>query len=132
MGAEIIGIGTDIVDIARIEAVYQKFSQKFLARIFTRQEQENALKKGNVISYYAKRFAAKEACFKACGFGIGQGAQWLDIEITATELGQPILAIQGRMLTHLQQKYHLTKPPSCHISVSDTQALAQAFVILTK
>lgn len=128
----IIGIGTDLIEIERIRQSVQRFQDRFIRRIFTEFEQEKAVKYSDPAPYFAKRFAAKEACFKACGFGIGQGAQWQDVEISATDYGQPLLLVSGQTLTLLCQQHRLDSPPQFALSLTDSQEMAQAFVILSR
>lgn len=128
----IIGVGTDLIEISRIRDSIQRFHDRFIQRIFTDLERQKSAKYADPAPYFAKRFAAKEACFKACGFGIGQGAQWLDVEISATDLGQPLLLVSGQTLAFLCQRHGLKSPPNFALSLTDSQEMAQAFVILSQ
>jgi holo-[acyl-carrier protein] synthase len=130
----IIGIGTDIVELKRIEGLLQKFGEKFCARIFTKLENERAQKidvAANKIRYYAKRFAAKEAFSKACGTGIGRGLDFCDIEIDNDSLGKPFIRVLNGKNVFLKENF------GCddiffHLSLSDEKLLAQAFVVIEK
>lgn len=127
----IIGLGTDIVEISRIEKLLQRFGSRFKKRLFTENEQAYCAQKAPVaLARYAKRFAAKEACLKALGTGRNHGIKWRDINVTRTELGQPILELSGKCLEialkHLGPNQHL----KAYVSLSDTKTLAQATVIL--
>lgn len=124
----IYGIGTDIVDIRRIESL---LNNKFIARCFTDAEQirasdiKDARKR---IAYYAKRYAAKEACAKALGCGIGSGAGLKDIECLNNENGAPVLMLYGAALKTCQTLAPDTKPL---ISLSDERDYAIAYVVIS-
>ncbi len=127
----IVGLGTDIVEISRIQHLYEKFGERFLTRLFTEKEQAYCAQKPFAeMARYAKRFAAKEACLKALGTGRSQGIKWRDVEVTRTDLGQPTLTLSGKCLeiatARLTPEYIL----KAHLSLSDTESLAQATVIL--
>src|SRR5690606_22856021 len=94
-GFVIIGIGTDIVDIRRIERTIARFGERFLDRIFTAKERARAERKANRVETYAKRFAAKEACAKALGTGFRQGVFFRDIGVVNLPSGKPTLALTG-------------------------------------
>ncbi len=122
----IIGIGTDIVNINRIEKLYHQFGTRFINRIFTPYEQAQAQKYGNGFAFYAKRFAAKEAFVKALGCGMGAKASWTDIEVKNTATGAPFLSVTGRAKTSLSEK---SAHPVIHLSLSD-DTFAIAFVMI--
>lgn len=94
----IVGIGTDIVQIRRIALIRKRYGQRFIRRIFTQNEQNatQELSEEMKDAFYAKRFAAKEAFSKALGFGIGEKAGWLDIEVVTNQHGAPLLNITGQ------------------------------------
>ena len=129
----IIGIGTDLVQVSRIEATLQKFGPAFEEKVFTLFERERAkrypLKKQ--ASFYAKRFAAKEAFSKALGSGIGSEAFFQDIEIQNDEKGAPFFKLRGKALDSLNQKVGTTKV-KIHLSLSDEKEFATAFVIIER
>jgi len=115
-------IGVDIVKISRIAELIAKQGDRFLQRIFTRAEIEAANKYGDEhkrISYYAKRFAAKEAVAKAIGTGIGEHLAFTDIEISNLPNGQPVVRVKG----HADKQFS--------ISLSDEDDYAVGFVIVT-
>lgn len=122
----LIGIGTDIIEIKRIDKLCRRFKQRFTKRVFTSAECESAKKQTNPAAFYAKRFAAKEAFSKALGCGIGTMAKWTDIEIQNTPAGQPVLKITGTALKTLSQK---VSNPVVHVSLTDDK-FAAAFVII--
>ena len=123
----ILGIGTDITDIRRIE----KFlDDRFIKRCFTEAEQQYCESKrpgGTHINAYARRFAAKEATAKALGCGIGAKAALLEIEVTNDKNGKPNLTLHGAALKTLQA---LGKSPTTHLSLSDEPPMALAFVVI--
>ena len=127
----IIGLGTDIVEISRIQKLYETFGKRFLSRLFTKNEQAYcAQKKQEEVARYAKRFAAKEACLKALGTGRSQSIKWRDIDVTRTALGQPTLLLSGKCLEIANAHLKPGQILKAHVSLSDTKDLAQATVIL--
>jgi holo-[acyl-carrier protein] synthase len=134
----IIGTGSDICDIRRIEQSLAKFGARFEARVFTDREQAKARsrkgdsKRNGIASTYAKRFAAKEACGKALGTGVGAGGGifWRDIEVVNLPSGKPTLKLTGnalKMLQHLTPKGH---EAVIHLTLTDEYPQAQALVII--
>ena len=104
----IIGIGTDIIDIRRIEKVLARHGARFLKRVFTEEERAYAERRPrNFAATLAKRFAAKEACAKALGTGLGQGVSWQDIGVVRGKFGPPSLKLKGKAIEHLAR---LTPP----------------------
>lgn len=127
----IIGTGTDIVQIPRIEKLMEQFGEKFAARWFTDEEQQAASRYGAdnkqaIAAHYAKRFAAKEACAKALGTGFRNGINFTDISVSNDEHGKPSLTLSGKALEHLQS---LGKNITLHLSLSDDYPTAIAMVI---
>lgn len=124
----IIGIGTDVVQIKRLALVRKRYGQKFIRRIFTAGEQQAAalLTEAQRDSFYAKRFAAKEAFSKALGTGIGAKAGWLDIEVIRNEAGAPSFNLTGQAKKTLEQKCSSSR---VFLSLSD-DLVATAFVII--
>ena len=126
----ILGIGSDIVDIRRIERTVARYGDRFIARIFTDTERAKAARRADPIPTYAKRFAAKEACAKALGTGFAAGVYFRDIGVVNLPSGQPTLALTGGALTRLQA---LTPPgmtPRIHVTITDEPPLAQVFVMI--
>ena len=91
----IIGVGTDLIDIRRIERTLERFGDRFLSRVYTREERARAERRIDRAAAYAKRYAAKEACAKALGTGFRQGVYWRDIGVFNRPTGQPILELSG-------------------------------------
>jgi holo-[acyl-carrier protein] synthase len=124
----ILGIGTDIVDIRRIERL---LNDRFIARCFTPAEQAYANTKSDEavrLNVYAKRYAAKEACAKALGCGIGKKAGLLEIECVPDKTGAPQLQLAGSALETLKAK---NENANLHISLSDEPPYALAFVVIS-
>lgn len=127
----IIGIGTDLVDIRRIERTIARFGDRFLDRVFTAKERARAERRRNRVPTYAKRFAAKEACAKALGTGFRAGVFFRDIGVVNLPTGQPTLALTGGAKARLAA---LTPPgftPRIHLALTDEWPLAQAFVVIS-
>lgn len=98
----IVGLGTDLVAIPRLEAVLARHPERFLARVFTPAEREECLGRPRPAVHLAARFAAKEAAMKALGTGWGAGVHWHDIEIRSTERTPPLLALSGAARRHAE------------------------------
>ncbi|HST95948.1 MAG TPA: holo-ACP synthase [Microvirga sp.] len=126
----IIGIGSDLCDIRRIERSIERFGDRFTHRIFTQGERARSDRRAARAPSYARRFAAKEACAKALGTGLSHGVFWRDMEIVNLSSGQPTLRLTGGALDRLRS---LTPPGHeavLHVSLTDDPPLAQAFVII--
>lgn len=126
----IIGIGSDLIDVRRIEQTLEKYGDRFIKRLFTKTEQAKAAKRVNPAATYAKRFAAKEACSKALGTGMNKGVFFKDMGVVNLPSGQPTLELTGGALKRLQA---LTPPGMksvIHLSITDELPLAQAYVII--
>lgn len=133
----IIGIGSDICDIRRVEKTLAKFGSKFEQRVFSAGEQKKARsRKGkgrnSTASTYAKRFAAKEACGKALGTGVGAGGgiYWKNIEVVNLPGGKPTLKLTGGALRALQYLTPKGHEAVVHVSLVDEHPIAQAFVVI--
>lgn len=117
------GLGTDIIEIDRIEKVVSQYGQKFLDRLFTSHEQEYCKKYRNPIQHYAGRFAAKEAISKALGSGISKELAWTDIEIINDEQGKPQVYLSPEVRSHFSD-------PTIHLSISHSKKYATAVAII--
>lgn len=127
----IVGIGTDLVDIRRIERTIGRFGERFLGRIFTDKERARAERKANRAATYAKRFAAKEACAKALGTGFRSGVFFRDIGVVNLPSGRPTLDLTGGAAARLAA---LTPPGflvRIDLALTDEWPLAQAFVVIS-
>jgi len=124
----ILGIGTDIIEIKRVEQLLTRFGNRFWKRILTASEQavfhqKNDFAKSN---FLAKRFAAKEAVSKALGTGIAQGITFHDIEIKRNQFGKPLVMLHNIAL-HIAQKHNAT---NIHLSLSDEHTMIVAFAVI--
>lgn len=126
----LIGIGSDIIEIPRIAKSIQRFSERFLDRVFTPGERLRSDNRADPPASYAKRFAAKEAFVKALGLGISNGILWRDVEVVNISTGQPTIHVHGRAAELLAEKVRPYNKVVVHVSLSDTAELAQAFVVL--
>ena len=125
----IVGIGTDLCDIRRIERSLDKYHARFANRIFTKVEQEYCEPKSSKASYYAKRFAAKEAVAKAIAGPMTGHLKWKDVEVVNDPSGRPRIALHNgakERLDSLTPKGHIGH---VHISLTDDYPYAQAFAI---
>ena len=122
----IYGIGTDIVEVSRIEASIIQFGHDFAKRILAESELASYEKSAIKPRFLAKRFAAKEAFSKALGTGLRAPATFQNIAVSHDDLGKPILILAGELQAFLTVK----KIVQMHISISDEKNLAAAFVVL--
>lgn len=130
-GMIILGIGSDLIDVRRVEDILARYGDRFIQRIFTETEQAKAQRRVNPAATYAKRFAAKEACSKALGTGLSQGVFFRDMGVVNLTTGQPTLQLTGGALTRLQVMTPKGMTPSIHLTITDELPLAQAFVMIT-
>ena len=126
----IFGIGTDIVNIKRMEKSLRRNGDAFKKRIFSKNEIIYCERKKNPSTFYAKRFAAKEALSKALGTGIRKGINFKNIEISNNKLGKPSIKLSGSTANFLKKKIK-TKKYSIYLSLSDDEPWAQATVIIS-
>jgi holo-[acyl-carrier protein] synthase len=127
----IVGIGSDLIDIRRVEQTLERFGARFVERIFTEVEQRKSESRRMRAASYAKRFAAKEACSKALGTGIRRGVFWKDMGVVNMRGGQPTMALTGGALARLQEITPPGMDPVIHLTITDDHPLAQAFVIIS-
>jgi holo-[acyl-carrier protein] synthase len=127
----ILGIGSDLIDIRRIEKTIARHGDRFITRIFTDIERSKAEGRANRIDTYAKRFAAKEACAKALGTGFRRGVFWRDMGVVNMRSGRPTMQLTGGALERLQSLV----PPGCEaridLTITDEWPLAQAMVVIS-
>jgi len=126
----IFGIGTDIVNIKRLEKSLRKNGDKFKNRIFTKKEINYCESKRNSSSNYAKRFAAKEALSKALGTGFRKNITFKNIVISNNKYGKPSIILKGPVDTFLKKKIK-NKKYKVYLSLSDDPPWAQATVIIS-
>jgi len=127
----IIGIGSDVVDINRIKNSVDRFGNRFINRIFTGEERLKADSSGNRIAIYAKRFAAKEAAWKALGDGYRGGIKWKELAVTNNEYGKPILSLSGSAASILDGLTPSGMIPKIDLSLSDEPPIAHALVVIS-
>jgi len=128
----ILGIGSDLIDIRRVEKVVERHGERFISRIFTEIERAKAERRARTtVDTYAKRFAAKEACSKALGTGIRQGVWWRDMGVVNLPGGRPTMKLTGGALKRLES---LTPPgheARIDLTITDEYPIAQAFVVIS-
>ncbi len=126
----ILGIGTDLANIERIEKTLARFGDRFRNRVFTEVEQQKANRRKDVAGTYAKRWAAKEACSKALGTGLRMGISWRDMAVSNLETGQPVMAVTGWARDRLDSMTPAGHEAIIHVTLTDDHPWAQAFVII--
>ncbi|EJT07349.1 MULTISPECIES: holo-ACP synthase [Rhizobium] len=126
----IIGIGSDLIDIRRVEKSIERFGERFTRRCFTEIERARSDRRANRGASYAKRFAAKEACSKALGTGIAQGVFWKDMGVVNLPSGKPTMVLSGAAALILESMLPAGHRPAIHLTITDDYPLAQAFVII--
>ena len=127
----IIGLGSDLIDIRRVERTLERFGEKFIARIFTDVERKKSDKRANRAASYAKRFAAKEACAKALGTGLRKGVFWRDMGVVNLPSGQPTIRLTGGAARRLAEITPKGSRAAINLTITDDYPLAQAIVIIT-
>jgi len=132
----ILGIGTDIISISRIEALMKRKGEDvFLKKNYSRYEIEAAynIKDDNKrTAYIAKRFAGKEALAKALGTGIGKAVAFKDISILNDKSGKPYILIEDAAADYIRREIFNDHDVNFHISLADSDDMAQAFVVIEK
>lgn len=126
----IIGIGSDLTDIRRVEHSLERFGERFTHRCFTDVERAKSDRRKNRAASYAKRFAAKEACAKALGTGIAQGVFWRDMGVINLPSGKPTMLLTGGAGERLAAMMPEGHRPVIHLTITDDFPYAQAFVII--
>lgn len=128
----ILGIGSDIIDIRRIEQTLERFGERFVNRVYTDIERARAERRPHErAASYAKRFAAKEACAKALGTGLKQGVFWRDMGVANMPSGQPTMKLTGGALARLERMTPKGRQPFIHVTLTDDYPLAVSFVIIS-
>jgi holo-[acyl-carrier protein] synthase len=126
----IIGVGTDLLDIRRIERTLDRFGDRFLNRVFSENERARCDHFTNRASRYAQRYAAKEACSKALGTGFRQGVFWRDITVDNLPTGKPFLVLRGGARDRLVSLTPEGMAATIDVSLSDEYPFAQAIVVI--
>jgi holo-[acyl-carrier protein] synthase len=127
----ILGIGTDLCNIDRIEGTLARFGDRFRDRVFTQPEQATAARRPRAVAAtYAKRWAAKEACSKALGTGLRMGIGWKDMAVRNLHTGQPVMEVTGWAQDRLTQMTPPGHRAVIHVSLTDDHPWASATVII--
>jgi len=125
-----IGLGSDILDIRRIEKTLLRFGDRFKKRIFTESEIEKCEKRKLSVECFAKRFAAKEAAAKALGTGFRKGVYWKDLEVINLPSGKPSMNFYGESKKRLDSLMPKNTIPNINLSITDEFPYAQAIVTI--
>lgn len=126
----ILGLGSDLIDIRRVEKSLERFGARFTDRIFTEIEQAKSDRRRNRAASYAKRFAAKEACCKALGTGISNGVFWRDMGVVNLPGGKPTMELRNGAAKRLAELLPDGYVAHIHLTITDDYPLAQAFVVI--
>ena len=126
----ILGIGSDLANIERIEKTIARFGDRFLDRVFTETEKTLAGRRANSAETFAKRWAAKEACSKALGTGLRMGIAWKDMGVVNLPGGQPTLRLTGWAAGRLADMTPPGHRAVAHLTLTDDHPWAQAFVVI--
>lgn len=127
----IIGIGSDLIDIRRIEKTLERFGDRFTNRVYTEVERAKSDRRANRAASYAKRFAAKEACSKALGSGIRMGVAWRDMGVVNLKSGKPTMDLKGKSKKRLTELTPDGFVAQIDLTITDDYPLAQAFVVIS-
>ncbi len=126
----IIGLGSDLIDIRRIEKTLARHGERFTHRVFTEIERRKSDRRAQRAASYAKRFAAKEACSKALGTGFSRGVYLRDLGVVNEPSGKPTMVLEGAAGRRLQDLMPKGHRPHIHLTITDDFPYAQAFVII--
>ncbi len=126
----IIGIGSDLIDIRRIDKTLERHGERFVERVFTPVERARSERRKQRAASYAKRFAAKEACSKALGTGLSDGVFWRDMGVVNLPGGKPTMHLTGGAADRLARLTPAGHRAVVHLTITDDFPLAQAFVII--
>ncbi len=127
----ILGVGTDLLDIRRLERTLDRWGERFCERVYTPRERERCDGHINRAARYAQRYAAKEACSKALGTGFRDGVAWRDMEVDNLPSGKPFLRLTGGAARRLAQITPPGHAPSVELSLTDEYPFAHAIVIIS-
>jgi len=127
----IIGLGSDLCNIDRIQNSLDRFGERFEYRVFTEIERMKARRRPFTIAgTYAKRWAAKEACSKALGTGLRMGISWKDMAVSNLPTGQPVMTVTGWAAERLSKMTPEGYEAIIHVTLTDDHPWAQAFVVI--
>jgi holo-[acyl-carrier protein] synthase len=128
----ILGIGSDIIDIRRVERTLERFGDRFTYRVYTELERRRAERRPHErAATFAKRFAAKEACAKALGTGLKQGVFWRDMGVANLNTGQPTMVLTGGAAARLAAITPAGHTAYIHVTLTDDFPLAVSYVIIS-
>lgn len=127
----IIGIGTDLCDIHRIERTLERFGERFIERLYDEYEIKKAMRRQNPAASFAQSFAAKEACAKALGTGFRQGVFWRDMVVQNLPTGQPVMLLKGGAKARLDALTPAGMIAKVDVSQTDEYPMAHAMVIIS-
>ena len=125
-----IGLGSDIIDIRRIEKTLLRFGDRFKKRVFTESESRKCERRKLSVECFAKRFAAKEAAAKALGTGLRNGVYWKDLEVVNLPSGKPSINFYGKSKNHLNSLIPKNGVPNINLTITDEFPYAQAIVTI--
>lgn len=126
----IIGLGSDLIDIRRVEKTLERFGERFISRVFTEVERRKSEGRRERAASYAKRFAAKEACAKALGTGFRDGVFLRDLGVVNLRSGKPTMALTGGAAARLAAIVPAGMTPVIHVTLTDEWPHAQAYVVI--
>jgi holo-[acyl-carrier protein] synthase len=126
----IVGIGSDLIDVRRVERTLERFGERFIKRIFTEVEQRKSERRKLRAASYAKRFAAKEACAKALGTGLNAGVFWRDMGVVNLRSGKPTMVLTGGAAARLAAILPPGHSAVIHVTITDEYPIALATVII--
>ncbi len=126
----ILGVGSDLADIRRIEGTLDRFGARFVDRVFTEIEQAKSERRRDRAATYAKRWAAKEACAKALGTGLRMGVAWREMGVYNLSTGQPMMTLTGGAAERLAAMTPPGATARIHVTLTDDHPWAQAFVVI--
>ena len=126
----ILGIGTDLANIERIQGVLDRFGDRFRNRVFTPTELARAARRRDEAGTLAKRWAAKEACSKALGTGLAMGIAWRDMAVGNLPGGQPVMHVTGWAAERLAEMTPPGHEAIIHVTLTDDHPWAQAMVVI--
>jgi holo-[acyl-carrier protein] synthase len=127
----IVGIGSDLIDIRRIERTLERFGERFVERCFTDVEQAKSDRRRQRAASYAKRFAAKEACSKALGTGFRRGVFWRDMGVINLPGGKPTMQLTGGAAVRLSELIPAGMAAQIDVSITDEPPIAQVIVVIS-
>lgn len=127
----ILGLGSDLVDIRRIERTLERYGERFTRRCFTETERDRCDRRRLRAASYARRYAAKEACAKALGTGFRKGVYWRDLGVVNLPGGQPTMVLTGGARGRLGELTPEGMDARISLTITDEPPIAQALVIIT-